>query len=311
MSGRSHDDSWDITEGVGATALSVARARAAETAGEHPLFTDPYAEFFVAAALEAGWTPPFAAETLAAVSADPAITAQMQAMAGYIAARTRHFDEFFTTAGANGVDQVAILAAGLDTRAWRLPWISDTTVYEVDLPRVLEFKSDVLGRHHAKPAVRYVPVPVDLRHDWPQALRTNGFDATVPTAWLAEGLLPYLTASDQDALFVRIDHLSAPGSRLAVEAFGPDFFDPRTLARRREKMRGVREAAAAEGLTVPDTESLWYIEPREDVEQTLQRLGWQVSVVGSRELMAHYRRTAPPGAEDAAPASLFVTAVKD
>lgn len=307
---RSDDDTWDITESVGATALSVARARAAESDRPCPLFTDPYAEFFVEAAVQAGWQPPLAAETLADFSADPAVALRMQTMAAYIAARTRYFDEFFTAAGANGLDQVVILAAGLDTRAWRLPWISGTIIYELDQPKVLEFKSEVLREHHARPAARYVPVPVDLRHDWPHVLRANGFDASVPTAWLAEGLLPYLSAADQDLLFSRIDDLSAASSRVAVEAFGPEFFEPESLARRREQIQVVRDAATAKGVTVPDIEALWYLEPRADVGEWLQGHGWEFSAVGSEELMAHYQRPAPEGGDDVTPQSLFVDAVK-
>lgn len=308
---RYDNDTWDITEGVGATALSVARARAVESGSATPLFTDPYADFFVEAAIKAGWRPPFAAETLAELTGDPTVTAQMQTMAAYIAARTRHFDEFFTTAGANGIDQVVILAAGLDTRAWRLPWISGTCVYELDQPRVLEFKAEVLDHHHARPAARYVAVPVDLRHDWPAALRANGFDPATPTAWLAEGLLPYLSAPDQDLLFERIDALSTTASRLAVEAFGPEFFDPGQLARRRAKLKAVREAATAEGLDVPETEALWYLEPRTDVEQWLEHRGWEVSGIDSDQLMRRHRRPAPLGGEDVAPKSRFVEAIRD
>ncbi len=295
---------------MGATALSIARARAVESASDTPLFTDPYAGFFVDAAIEAGWQPPFAAETLAAVSAEPVIAAQMAALTAYVAARTRYFDEFFTTAGANGVDQVVILAAGLDTRAWRLPWISATAIYELDQPKVLEFKSGVLAQHRARPAARYLPVPVDLRHDWPAALRAHGFDPARPTAWLAEGLLPYLSAADQDLLFDRIDGLSAASSRLAVEAFGPDFFDPQRLARRRMTLQAATEAATARGLKVPETEALWYLEPRTDVARWLEDRGWEVDAVESRDLMDRYHRHAPIGSEDAAPVSLFIEAVR-
>ena len=308
---RSDDDTWDITAGVGATALSVARARAAESNSPNPLFTDPYAEFFVQAAVQAGWQPPLAAETLAEFSTDPAVMQRVQTMAAYIATRTRFFDEFFTTTGANRLDQVVILAAGLDTRAWRLPWISGTHVYELDQPKVLEFKAGVLAEHHARPAAEYFAVPVDLRHDWPEALRTTGFDPNVPTAWLAEGLLPYLSAADQDVLFTRIDGLSAASSRLAVEAFGPEFFDPASLARRRQGMAALREAATARGVTVPDIESLWYVEPRQDVGEWLQSRGWEVGVVESDELMRRYDRRAPTGGDDLAPQSLFIEAVKN
>ena len=296
---RSDDDSWDITESVGATALSVARARAAESAQSRPLFTDPYADHFVKAAIAAGWQSSFAAEALAD-------NRYMQTMTAYVAARTKYFDDFFTTAGAHGIDQVVILAAGLDTRAWRLPWIGGTVAYELDLPKVLEFKDGVLRAHRAAPAACYVAVPVDLRTDWPSALRDKGFDPDRPTAWLAEGLLPYLAAVDQDLLFDRIHELSAPGSRVAVEAFTSEFFDPANLERRRERLRETREAAAAAGKAVPETEKLWYLEPRSDVVQWLQDRGWDVTAMTSPELMELYRRPVPPDADDAVPGSLFV-----
>ena len=297
---RTDDDSWDITEGVGATALSVARARVAETAADCPLYTDPYAHFFLEAAAEAGWQSPF--------GDDPE---RMQGMAAYMASRTKNFDEFFTTAGADGIDQVVILAAGLDTRAWRLPWISGTVVFELDQPKVLEFKGQVLAGHGARPDTEYHPVPIDLRHDWPKALQQNGFDPSKPTAWSAEGLLPYLRATDQDRLLERIDALSATGSRIAVEAFGPDFYSADLLARRRERMVKARKAAVDAGRQpIPDPSGLWYFEPRTDVEQWLTGAGWDVTTTSAVELMEHYQRPAPEGLEDAVPDTVFVDARK-
>lgn len=308
---RSDDDTWDITEGVGATALTVARARAAESDTDCPLYTDPYAHFFVEAALDAGWQPPFTEETLAHIGkADEQVTARLNTMTAYIAARTKYLDDFFTTAGANGLDQVVILAAGLDTRAWRLPWISDTTIYELDQPKVLEFKERVLTQHRARPAAAYVAVPVDLRHDWPEALQQKGFDPSRPTVWCAEGLLPYLSAEAQDGLFERIDALSAAGSRLAVEAFGHDFYSPEVMERRRTRMAQARQAAAEAGLDeIPDTSALWYLEARTDVADWLTGHGWQVETVDAPDLMAHYRR--PPADEEVVPDTTFVDATKN
>lgn len=102
-----------------------------------------------------------------------------------------------------------ILAAGLDARAWRLPWLSDTVVYEVDQPQVLEFKQRILAESGVAPAATYMPVSVDLRDDWPKASVAAGFDHTEPTAWAAEGLLPFLTAEAQEQLFERIELYSA------------------------------------------------------------------------------------------------------
>ncbi|KAA0110816.1 SAM-dependent methyltransferase [Mycolicibacterium sp. P1-5] len=298
---RTDDDSWDITEGVGATALSVARARAVETDADCPLYLDPYAHFFVESAVEAGWRSPFLDDN----------PVRAQAMAAYIASRTKFFDDFFTTAGANGLDQAVILAAGLDTRAWRLPWISDTTVYEIDQPKVLEFKQRVLAEHQAKPAAGYAPVAVDLRHDWPTALRQAGFDPSTPTAWSAEGLLPYLPAAAQDAMFEQIDALSAPGSRLSVEAFGEVFYSAEQLARRQERMAEARRAAAeAGGPDIGDVTRLWYMEARTDVGKWLTERGWDVTATSAVDLMEHYKRPAPDDLEDPVPDTVLIDARK-
>lgn len=298
---RTENDTWDITESVGATALSVARARAVETDAERPLYTDPYAHFFVETAMAAGWRSPFLDE-------DPV---RAQAMAAYIASRTKFFDDFFTTAGANGVDQAVILAAGLDTRAWRLPWIDRSTVYEIDQPKVLEFKERVLAEHRARPAARYAAVAVDLRHDWPTALRQAGFNPSTPTAWSAEGLLPYLPAAAQDALFEQIDALSARGSHLSVEAFGEVFYSAEQLARRQERMAQARRAAAeAGGPELPDVTRLWYMEARTDVAQWLTERGWEVNTIAAVDLMAHYQRPAPDGLEDPVPDTVLIDARK-
>src|SRR5262245_20349430 len=248
---RTDDDSWDITESVGQTALGVAWSRSLEAESDHPLFTDPYARLFVDAAMARTRRQP-----------PKYVLDRLRAIAGYAASRTKWFDEFFIAAGANGIDQAVILAAGLDARGWRLPWLDGTVLYEIDQPKVLAFKSETLAGHDAKPSVfRYVAVPADLRHDWPKALREAGFDVTVPTAWAAEGLLPYLPAKGQDLLFERIAELSSTGSRVAVESFGAGFFDPEYLASRQERLRRMREEAGEDAdSNAPDIPDLWYIE---------------------------------------------------
>ena len=113
-----------------------------------------------------------------------------------------------------------ILASGLDSRAYRIEWPAATTVFEIDQPKVLEYKAATLAENDVKPSAQLHEVPVDLRHDWPKALRDSGFDAGQPTAWLAEGLLMYLPADAQDRLFELVTELSAIGSRIAVETVG-------------------------------------------------------------------------------------------
>lgn len=292
---RTDDDTWDITEGVGQTALGVALTRADEASTSCPLFTDPYAQLFIDAATERGWRPP-----------SGAMAERIRSLSGYAASRTKWFDEFFVAAGANGIEQAVILAAGLDARAWRLPWVDGSVVYEIDVPTVLEFKAKTLRAHDAEPATRYVPVPVDLRQDWPKALRDAGFDPSEPVAWAAEGLLSYQSAEGQDLLFERIDDLSAADSRAAIEAFGADFFDPEYLASRREQLRAMRESAGDDG--TPDTEDLWFIEERTDVADWLTAHNWEVSTIGALDLMDRYGRCATERSETVAPRTVFVEA---
>lgn len=305
---RSDNDTWDITESVGATALGVAAVRAAESESEDPLVHDPFARMFLDAAGEGMWNW-FAAPELPAeiAEAEPDLPARMQSMLNYMASRTAFFDRAFIDAANAGVRQAVILAAGLDSRTWRLPWPDGMTVYELDQPKVLEFKSSAL--RDAKPVAELVNVAIDLREDWPEALQQAGFDPAAPSVWSAEGLLPFLPAEAQDVLFERVHALSAPGSRIVVEAPGPGFNDPDTYARGREQLQRVRELAAGLGQqqNIPEVQDLWYFEDRTDVGDWLRDHGWEVSVVPADKLMVAYGR--PPAAvEDSSPPSLFVSA---
>ena len=229
---RTDDDTWDIATSVGSTAVMVAAARAAETDKDDPLIRDPYAKLLVSGAGTGVWELMLDDEFVAKVAtADSEAAAIFEHMGNYQAVRTHFFDDFFTKAAAAGIRQIVILASGLDSRAYRLAWPAGTTVYEIDQPKVLEYKSAMLLQHSVSPSARRREVAMDLRYDWPKALREAGFDATVPTAWLAEGLLMYLPADAQDRLFEQITELSAAGSRIAVEAVGTHAED------RREEMR--------------------------------------------------------------------------
>jgi methyltransferase (TIGR00027 family) len=227
---------------------------------------------------------------------------RFRSIGNYIASRTKWFDQFLLAAGELGATQVVILAAGLDARGWRLPWPDGTVVYEIDQPRVLGFKAEVL--RDDPPVAKNVPVPVDLRSDWPSSLEAKGFDASQPTAWTAEGLLAYLTAGEQDLLFERIGGLSAPGSRIAVESFGAGFFDPEHLASRREQLRRLREASGEEDSSASDIEDLWHVDQRRHLTDWLTARGWSVTSVDAEELMRRYGR--PPMEEAANPRTIFV-----
>lgn len=213
---RTDDDNWDITTSVGQTALFVAASRALEAQKPEPLAVDQHAAAFCRA-VGGEWAT-------AIEGTDPEHPLQTEFGKDFVTfqgARTKYFDDYFTRAIEAGVKQVVLLAAGLDSRAYRLPWADSTVVYELDQPRVLEFKRDTMHRLGEEPTAERREVAIDLRDDWPAALRASGFDPSRPSAWIVEGLLIYLPAAAQERLFAGIDALAAPGSFVGIEEAVP------------------------------------------------------------------------------------------
>jgi methyltransferase (TIGR00027 family) len=288
-SARTEGDSWDITESVGATALSVAAARAVETATADPLIRDEFAYLLVSSAGRP-WAR-LASPDLEWIGDDERGRRAHRLACDYQAVRTHFFDGYFADATGAGIRQVVILAAGLDSRAYRLDWPTGTTVYEIDQPQVITYKTATLDSAGAAPRATRRTVPADLRDDWPAALSAAGFDRTQPTAWLAEGLLPYLPAEAQDRLFEMLTELSAPGSQVAVEAFSLGSADSeRRRAARQVRFQRMRERL---GLDI-NVETLTYQENhRADAAEWLTAHGWQVSAVSSADEMARLGRPIP------------------
>ena len=138
-----------------------------ESRRDDRLFDDPYAQAFVDAAPGAFPEEPKSQEQLAALGPLASLGAVFYAHA---VIRTRFFDDYLAAATAAGCRQVVLLAAGLDTRAFRLAWPQRTRVFEVDLSDVLAFKDTVLSARGAVPRCERTTVPADLREDWTAAL---------------------------------------------------------------------------------------------------------------------------------------------
>ncbi|MET0456533.1 MAG: class I SAM-dependent methyltransferase [Mycobacterium sp.] len=278
---RSDADSWDLASSVGATATMVAAARALASQQPDPLIDDPYAAPLVRAVGIDFFTK--LVDGTIDVEHDGG---DARAMTDVIAVRTRFFDDFFLDATAAGIRQAAILASGLDARAYRLPWQQGTVVYEIDQPRVIDAKSATMASLGAQPSAERRAVAVDLRDDWPSALVEAGFDPNAPTAWSAEGLLIYLPPEAQDRLFDDITALSAPGSRLATE-YHPDggaSFAGRTNA--------VSDYWRENGFDV-DLTGLIFEGERTPVVDYLAAKGWRVEARARPEVFAGYGRTFP------------------
>ncbi|MEE6135133.1 class I SAM-dependent methyltransferase [Mycobacterium sp. 050128] len=307
---RTDDDTWDLGNSVGATATGVAVGRALATRAPQPLINDPFAEPLVRAVGVEFFS------RLASGELDPAAVDDngdfgMLGMADMMGIRTRFFDDFFVTAAAAGVRQVVILASGLDARAYRLPWPDATTVFEIDQSQVIEFKSATLADLGAAPTADRRAVPVDLRHDWPAALRAAGLDPGKPTAWSAEGLMPFLPPDAQDRLLDNITELSAPGSQLATENLQGTSDVIQTMA---DRMREVTEQWREHGFDV-EMSDLWYTGERNDVVEYLRSHGWQTTATAVPDLAANYGlslppRPAAPGEQETLSSMQYVTATR-
>lgn len=246
--------------GVSRTAVGVAHIRAVESERRTPLFVDPYAAAFVAAA---GGYP---------TSEQP--SPQRLGLVFHVIIRTRYFDDYLVAATTAGIRQVVLLAAGLDARAFRLEWPPATRLFELDLPDLLEVKERVLIEAGAVPACDRSATPVDLRDDWLPVLRAAGWSDTEPTAWLAEGLLVYLTEAEAEHVLDRVTAGSSPGSRLALERSG----------------RAAHDVAAEAHADVQPVTSLWQGGLGEGPEHWLGAHGWTAYVDNLADVAASYGR---------------------
>jgi methyltransferase (TIGR00027 family) len=292
---RSDSDTWDLASSVGATATMVAAARALASEDTNPIINDPFAAPLVRAVGIDFFTRVVDGQINPAFEENVGENGkgELQTETDSLAVRTRFFDEFFANATAAGIGQAVILAAGLDARAYRLAWPSGSVVYEVDQPKVVAFKTETMAGLGAKPTAERRTVSIDLREDWPAALRDSGFDDTKPAAWSAEGLLMYLPAEAQDRLFDHITALSAPGSQLATE------YHPQTGPTMAERSQAMSNRWANLGCDV-DLSGLFYEGERNNVADYLSDRGWQVVTRARRELFGDYGRAFPSDDELAA-----------
>lgn len=290
---RTNDDTWDLATSVGTTATMVAAARAIATSDG--VIDDPFAEPLVTA-VGVDFLTRWATGELTSSDVDEEGNgwglAQMPAA---MAARTRYFDEFFANAAAAGIRQAVILASGLDARAYRLDWPAGMTVFEIDQPAVIDFKTTTLSGLGAEPKAELRTVAVDLRDDWPAALKAAGFDTSRPSAWIAEGLYGYLPPEAQDRLLDAVTELSAPGSRLGSEAVpNTADIDPDEA---RERMREATAKWREHGFDL-DFSELGFEGERNDVGQYLDARGWTSVGTPMAQLLATNGFDAIPQTDD-------------
>jgi methyltransferase (TIGR00027 family) len=282
---RTNDDSWDLTNGVGATATMVAAARAAASRGPNAVVADPFAEDLVRAVGVEFFTQLAVGELdFASIGGDGG-SAWMPYFYG---SRARYFDEFWTSASQVGIRQMVNVASGLDSRVYRLPWADGTIVYEIDIPEVIEFKRSALAYVGALPKTELRTIGVDLREDWPSALHAAGFDPAAPTAWIAEGLMiGFLPGEAQDRLLNDITRLSASGSKLAAD------YVPGSFSVVGDFMRQIGERWNEQGFHV-DFGNLYFSGEHNNAGSYLQERGWNIMGATISDLFANTGIPVPP-----------------
>ena len=292
---RFEGDTWDLASSVGVTATMVAAARAAATRSPNPLINDQFAEPLVRA-VGVDFFAKMAGGELDPGDLDDDEAKGLRRFADAMAIRTEYFDDFFRAATGAGIRQAVILASGLDSRAYRLPWPAGTTVFEVDQPQVIDFKTATLAGLGAQPTADRRAVAIDLRDDWPGSLQQAGFDPAQLTAWIAEGLLGYLSAEGQDRLLDQITALSAPGSRFATEGL----LDINDLneAELRRRMQRQSDRWRQHGFDL-DMAALVYFDRRTDVSTYLAERGWETVGTSAIDMLAGHGL--PPIDPDDAP----------
>jgi len=251
----------DTNLSLASTARWTASARALESAREDRLFNDPWASA-LAGAEGAQW---------------------LERQGGNVAPmiiRTHYFDGFLQkTAYDYGIRQIVIMAAGLDTRAYRLEWPEETRIYEIDQPAVLDYKTQVLQAAGAQPACLRTPIPANLTEPWQAVLEHNGFDPAPPAAWLLEGFLFYLPCETIHRILEQVSGLSAPASRIGFDVVN------------------------AVTLTSPFTKTWIEMQARsgapwlgwlDDPETFLAGLGWRAALSQPGAPDAHYQRWTMP-----------------
>ena len=203
---------------VGKTSLWIAANRALETESNEPLYRDPFAREL------AGQTGFDMISIMKA--AKHRYDMNTTGPSPYITIRTKFFDDALLNAlNASAIQQVVILAAGMDARAFRLDWPSNLVFFEVDRDEVFVHKEAVLGHLQARPKCDRRIVSADLTEQWTTAPVKEGFDQDRPAAFLMEGLLAYLDADSVAHLFSQLNMMAHPGSWL-----GFDISDADTLA---------------------------------------------------------------------------------
>jgi methyltransferase (TIGR00027 family) len=147
--------------------------------------------------------------------------------------RTRHIDDVLSDSLAAGVEQIVLLGAGLDSRAYRFDALRRMRVFELDLPQTQEYKKgrirEIFG---ALPGhVTYVPIDFTSQ-DLGDVLDGAGYDAKKKALFIWEGVSMYIPETAVDATLRAVTRKGVSGSRIVFDYFLRSALDSSTSALR-------------------------------------------------------------------------------
>lgn len=188
-------------DSIAKTSLLTAAMRAVETErkGQGQLFQDPYAATLAG---DDGFL--ILKKAIEASGDQPAI-----------AIRTAFIDDQIKKAVANHYEQFVFLAAGMDTRAYRMDLSSSICIFEIDRPEVIAYKKKKLNEINT--TCQLISISTDLNHNWIDLLISSGFQKNKKTFWLVEGLVMYLEEDQVNKLFDQMNMLSKPNDTLVLD----------------------------------------------------------------------------------------------
>lgn len=243
-------------DAIGKTSLLVAAMRARETTLTPPdqrLFQDPYAE-----SLAGTLGSDLLYKALRDSGDQPAI-----------AVRTYYMDQKILKAIQDGVQQIVVLAAGMDTRAYRLSLPKNIHIFELDRTEVLNYKNVILQGH--EPTCHRHVLRVDLRHDWKNDLLQSGFQSSKRTLWLVEGLLMYLEEPHVLNLFSKINSLAQPRDILLCDIFTKALLEAPHM---KKQLQFLQQMGAS-----------WHFGIQNEPEEFMRDLGWQAQATQPGEVV--------------------------
>jgi methyltransferase (TIGR00027 family) len=144
-----------------------------------------------------------------------------------VPARVRFIDEYIKQCHQNGLQQLLILGAGYDSRAYRIDELkTGVMVFEVDHPATQDFKKEVLATVLEKSPDNLFHIPYILGNEgFEEKLLNNGFDNNKKSLFVMEGLIMYLDPETVKNLFSLISRISCPGSSVVFDFLPPGIED--------------------------------------------------------------------------------------